>query len=133
MGLVSGPTSKSTWKTFERKVAATDWGSKRNPLSGANSRDDDGNPRSGDVIIPKKFDVIAECKLRSSFIVHTLFKALRADAKKAGKTHPLLYTKLKHEHGWLVTLEGATFSQILKVPEVQKLFTRLDCSAQAVP
>jgi hypothetical protein len=111
-------TSKSCWTGFERRVAAQDWASKRNPLSGANSRQDDGSPRGGDVIIPQGLDVLVECKLRASFAHHTLFADAVADAVKHKKRHAILYTKKKHDHGWLVTVDGGLWNKLLQIEGV---------------
>lgn len=102
-------TSKSCWTAFERAVARTDWDSERMPLSGENSRHG-----GGDVIIPKDVPFLVECKLRASFAHHALFKAAKEDAKKHGKEHAVLYTKKKGEHGWLVTVDGELFSQLIR-------------------
>ena len=54
-------TSKNTWKALERFFA--EWfDSKRNPLSGRNNVDDQGQTRPGDVIYKH---AIVECKLRA--------------------------------------------------------------------
>lgn len=117
-------TSKGTWKAFERIVAATDWNSKRNPLSGANSRQDDGSPRGGDVILPARYDVLVECKYRASHAHHTLFEAVQADAAKHRKRWAILYSKVKRTSGWLVVLDGALWTKVLALPEVQKLLEK---------
>jgi len=115
-------TSRGTWKAEEREVA-DDWGTKRNPLSGANNTSDSGRPRPGDIIMPAGFNALVEVKYRASHAHHTLFKAAREDAKKHG-IHPLhvfLYTKMKHERGRLVTMDGDFFKQLLQVPGVRDL------------
>jgi hypothetical protein len=119
-------TNKNTWKAFERDIARTDWDSERNPLSGSNSRQDDGSPRGGDVIIPQGTDVLVEAKYRASFLHHGLFEAAEADAKKHKKAQAILYTKQKRSHGWLVVLDGILFSQIVRIPQVQELLAKKD-------
>ena len=101
-------TSKSAWTSFERAVAARDWDSFRTPLSGENSRHG-----GGDVILPVESPFLVECKLRSKFAHHSLFAEAERDAKKHGKQHPILYTRKKHEHGWLVVIDGELFSALL--------------------
>ncbi len=120
---MAGSTHRGTWKNFERSVAVKDFDSKRNPLSGANNTDDDGNGRPGDVIMPKGVNAIVECKYRASFLHHTLFDDALADAKKHGRVNALLYTKRKRDHGWLVVLDGELFSKIIRLPGVQELLS----------
>lgn len=110
------PTSKSSWTKFERDVAKKDWDSTRNPLSGANNRNDDGTPRGGDVIIPKGLSVLIECKYRVRHTHHTLFEEAKADGNFHKKKQTILYTKVKREQGWLVVLDGEFFSQIRQLP-----------------
>lgn len=109
-------TSKSTWTQFERECAK-DWGSFRMPLSGMNSRHG-----GGDVIIPADVDVLVECKYRAKHAHHALFNAAAADAKKHGKKHPIVYTKMKQEHGCRVILDGATWTKLLDIPGVRDFF-----------
>lgn len=53
------------WKAWEREVA--EWfGTKRNPLSGGNNYNDDGEKRVGDILLR---DVVVEVKLRSNHSV----------------------------------------------------------------
>lgn len=125
-------TSRGTWKQFER-VAAAAWNAvfgtpdfviKRNILSGANNRNDDGSPRPGDVKLPDWLDVIIECKYRSSFLHHALFKAAQADAAKHKLSHTVLYTKLKREQGALVVLDADLFHRILAAPGVKDILKK---------
>ncbi len=120
---MAGPTSSGTWKAFERAVALKDWDSKRNPLSGANNRSDDGSARPGDVIMPEGINAVVEAKYRASHAHHTLFAGAKADAEKHGRKHAVLYTKVKREHGWLVVLDGELWSQIVRLPVVQELLS----------
>jgi hypothetical protein len=112
---MSGKTSKSCWSGFERQVARTDWNSERMPLSGSASRHG-----GGDVIIPKDLDVLIECKLRAAFITHTLFADAVADAVKHKKRHAILYTKRKHDRGWLVTIDGNLWTKLLQIDGVME-------------
>lgn len=121
-------TARGTWKNFETVVAEA-WTKalgllcKRNPLSGANNRDDRGGLRPGDVVIHSDFhaDCIIECKYRASHAHHTLFREAQADAKKHSLSHAILYTKVKNEEGYLVVLNAALFHQMLESKDVQNL------------
>lgn len=121
-------TSRTTWKNLETVVAAA-WTKaigllcKRNPLSGANNRDDRGGLRPGDVVIHSDFhaDCLIECKYRSSHAHHTLYREAKADAKKHGLSHALLYTKVKNEEGYLVVFDAALFHTMLEIKDVQRL------------
>lgn len=119
-------TSKSCWSGRERQIARTDWNSERTPLSGENSRHG-----GGDVILLKSADHIVEVKLRAGFVHHTLFKAAQADAKKHKKKYAILYTCKKFEDGWLVTISGELFTQLLQIPEVRKLLPGMEPSNDA--
>lgn len=126
------PTSRGTWKQFERVVAAAwdkvfgtpEFSIKRNILSGANNRNDNGSPRPGDVKLPDYLDVLIECKYRVSFMHHTLFRTAQADAAKHNLTHTILYTKLKRETGALVVLDADLFHRILAATGVNDLLTK---------
>lgn len=115
-----GPTSKSAWTAFERWVADA-WGTKRNPLSGANNRQGDGSPRPGDIILDG-LNALVECKYRASQAHHPLFRAVQADARKHGinPLHCFLYTKVKREQGALVVMDAETF-HLLCLPHVKPL------------
>ena len=113
-----GKTSKSAWTKFERDVASG-WGTKRNPLSGANNRQADGSDRPGDAILDG-FDALIECKYRAKQAHHSLFRDAQADAVKHGISpeHVFLYTKRKGEHGGLVTMDMDTFHRLV-VPKLK--------------
>lgn len=85
-------TDRSTWKKFERRVAAF-FGTKRNPLSGGNS----GGTRSDS----RHEQLFIECKLRAKSPVHRLFTDVATLAAKEGKT-PILALQEKHHPGWLL-------------------------------
>lgn len=119
-------TSKSAWTALERR-AAEDWDSRRNPLSGANNRDDNGDARPGDVILdPQVWNHSVECKYRASHAHHSLFRDAAADSKKHKRDPKLavLYTKQKHEIGHLVVISGELFTEMLAVPGVKELFKK---------
>lgn len=59
------PPSK-TWKNQERSICREFFGVERNPLSGANSRHDDGTPRPGDCLYPNALIEIKYRKVISS-------------------------------------------------------------------
>lgn len=71
--VVRKPTSKSTWKSFEREVAKH-FGTKRVPLSGSNS----GHNTNSDTLHPKLY---IECKVRGKSAIWTLFEDTRNKAK----------------------------------------------------
>jgi hypothetical protein len=89
------------------------------PLSGMNSRHG-----GGDVIIPEDVAVLIECKLRAKHAHHALFKTAEADTKKHGKKHAILYTKQKHEHGCLVTIDGKLWSKFLAIEGVMEFLKK---------
>lgn len=96
---------------------------KRNILSGANNRKDNGDPRPGDVAIPEGYDMLAECKYAALHRQHTLFDGAQADAAKH-KINPMnvfLFTKVKRSQGWLVTMRGEMFNRIIAVPAVHDM------------
>ena len=70
-----------TWKQFEARCAGW-FGTKRNPLSGANNRGDQGQPRPGDVIYEH---ALIECKHRASNATITRAKNTQKEAKALGK------------------------------------------------
>lgn len=106
---MAGKTHRGTWKAFERAVAKTDFDTRRMPLSGANS-----GHGGGDVLLPDGADFLVECKYRAGFLHHSLFEAAEADAKKHGRDYAILYTKVKGQHGWLVTVDKDTFSRLIR-------------------
>ena len=63
--VVKHPTSKSTWKSFERLVASF-FGTKRVPLSGSNS----GHNTNSDSMHK---DLYIECKVRGKISIWSLF------------------------------------------------------------
>ncbi len=85
-------TDRSTWKKFERRVAAF-FGTRRKPLSGGNS----GGSRSDS----EHEQLFIECKLRAKSPAHRLFAAVEQLAAKEGKT-PILALQEKHHPGWLL-------------------------------
>lgn len=85
-------TDRSTWKKFERRVAAF-FHTKRKPLSGGNS----GGSRSDS----QHERLFIECKLRAKSPVHRLFAETVKLAEKEGKV-PLLALQEKSHAGWLL-------------------------------
>lgn len=85
-------TDRSSWKKFERRVAAF-FGSSRTPLSGGN-----GKQTRSDTLHARLF---IECKLRAKSPVHRLFAETEHLAAKEGKT-PILALQEKHHPGWLL-------------------------------
>jgi len=96
-------THKSTWKAFERTVAA-DFGTKRTPLSGSN-----GGVTSADTLHKKLF---IEAKLRNKFSVHGLYQKTKELAKKENKT-PVVAIKQKGCRGYLLVISPEDLETIL--------------------
>lgn len=81
-----------TWKAFERWVGEHIFdGAKRNPGSGRVNRDDEGNPRPGDLIHPT-YQV--DCKYRTSISIFRWWDKLVEEAKLTGKI-PILVMREK--------------------------------------
>ena len=118
-------TSRSTWKAFEREIAAA-WGTHRTPLSGANSRHG-----GGDIIMLDGLDALVEAKLRAAFEHHRLFRAAQADARKHKVTpaNVFLYTRKKGEHGALVTMDAGLFHELLDA--VKAIAARSDAEPES--
>lgn len=93
--IVKCPTSKSTWKSFERQVANF-FGTKRVPLSGSNS----GHGTNSDSLHPKLY---IECKVRSKISLWQLFVDTEKKAKVEDKV-PVVAIKQKGEKGYLLVL-----------------------------
>jgi hypothetical protein len=121
--MVKGSTSRSAWQEFERRIAAV-FGSRRNVMSGALNSTDDGEPRPGDVVIPRGLDLLVECKLKSNFTHHALFREARADATKHKVKHALLFTKRKGDQGYLVVIRGEDFEAAWQIEAFRALFYR---------
>jgi len=104
--LVTKPTSKSTWKGFERLVA-TFFGSKRVPLSGSNS----GHDTNSDTLHPKLY---IECKVRDRFALWSLFKDTEDKATREKKT-PIVAIKQKGEKGYLILIRPEDLEKVYKI------------------
>ena len=104
--VVKNPTSKSTWKGFERIVAAF-FGTKRVPLSGSNS----GHGTNSDSLHPK---VYIECKVREKFALWSLFKDTESKAKVEKKV-PVVAIKQKGEQGYLLVLRPQDLEKLTKI------------------
>jgi hypothetical protein len=90
--VVKNPTSKSTWKAFERKVASM-FSTRRVPLSGSNS----GHGTNSDSLHER---VYIECKVRASFSLWELYEDTKAKAKVEKKV-PIVAIKKKGAKGCL--------------------------------
>lgn len=104
-------TSKSTWTQFERDIAKA-FGSHRNPLSGRNSRRDDGSQRPGDVISD---EWLVECKLRAQIGLFRLWEELMEDkAATNSDLPPVLFAREKgNRKQVLAVLHANTFFRLL--------------------
>lgn len=103
--VVKHPTSKSCWKSFERKVAEF-FGTKRVPLSGSNS----GHGTNSDSLHPK---VYIECKVREKFSIWSLFVDTEKKAKVEKKV-PVVALKQKGEQGYLLLLRPEDLEKLTK-------------------
>jgi hypothetical protein len=102
---VKHPTSKSTWKSFERVVAAY-FGTRRVPLSGSNS----GHGTNSDSLHPKLY---IECKVRSKSALWKLFVDTENKAKIEGKI-PVVAIKQKGEKGYLLVVRPNDLDKVAK-------------------
>lgn len=103
---VSNPTSKSSWKGFER-VVATFFGTKRVPLSGSNS----GHNTNSDSLHKKLY---IECKYRNKFSIFALFKDTEVKAKVEGKI-PIVAIKQKGEKGFLIVIRPQDLEKVTQI------------------
>lgn len=106
--VVKHPTSKTTWKSFERLVADF-FGTKRVPLSGSNS----GHGTNSDSLHPKLY---IECKVRAKMSLHSLFVDTEEKAKVEDKI-PIVAIKQKGEKGYLLVIRPEDLKKISKIKE----------------
>lgn len=104
--VVKNPTSKSTWKRFER-VVATFFGTRRVPLSGSNS----GHNTNSDSMHP---EIYIECKVREKFSIWTLFKDTEEKAKVEKKV-PVVALKQKGEQGYLLLIRPEDLEKLSEI------------------
>lgn len=111
--VVTKPTSKSTWKLFERVVAKF-FGTRRVPLSGSNS----GHGTNSDSLHPKLY---IECKVRGKISLWQLFIDTENKAKVENKL-PVVAIKQKGEKGYLLVMRPEDLEKIAKIKsEVPKV------------
>lgn len=91
-------THRRTWQRAESRAAAL-FGARRNVLSDASGRDD---RTASDSTHPTLF---VETKLRGRHAARTLYDAVKAKARKEGKT-PVLCLADKRRPGFLVCLHS---------------------------
>lgn len=103
---VKHPTSKNTWKLFERTVAAF-FGTKRVPLSGSNS----GHNTNSDSLHPTLY---IECKVRNKISIWQLFIDTENKAKVEGKL-PIVALKQKGEKGYLLVIRPEDLQKIAEI------------------
>ena len=104
--VVKNPTSKSSWKNFER-IVATYFGTRRVPLSGSNS----GHGTNSDSLHPKLY---IECKVRSKIALWQLFTDTEKKAKVEGKV-PVVAIKQKGEKGYLLVMRPEDLEKVNKI------------------
>ena len=103
---VKHPTSSTTWKSFEREVA-TEFGTKRVPLSGSNS----GHNTNSDSLHPELY---IECKVRQNVWLHTLYNDTESKAKVEGKI-PIVAIKQKGQKGYLLAFKPEYLEKITEI------------------
>jgi len=86
--------NQSNWKGFER-IAARTFGTKRNALSGMNSK-----ITASDTLHPRLF---IECKKRKRFSLYQLFRKVEQKANKESKI-PVVAIKETGKKGWLILI-----------------------------
>lgn len=104
--IVKNPTSKSTWKGFERLVAKF-FGTRRVPLSGSNS----GHGTNSDSLHDRLY---IECKVREKFSLWTLFADTESKAKEEKKI-PIVAIKQKGEKGYLLLVRPEDMEKIVVI------------------
>lgn len=104
--VVRKPTSKSTWKAFERLVA-TFFGTRRVPLSGSNS----GHNTNSDSLHE---DLYVECKVRAKFALWTLFMDTEKKAKEEDKL-PVVAIKQKGGRGYLLIIRPEDLERLHEI------------------
>jgi hypothetical protein len=103
--VVKHPTSKTSWKGFERTVAKF-FGTERVPLSGSNSRHNTNSDSLHE-------ELYIECKLRNKFSLWSLFKDTESKAKVEKKV-PIVAIKQKGEKGYLLLVRPEDIEKIAK-------------------
>ena len=104
--VVKHPTSKNTWKEFERRVASF-FGTRRVPLSGSNS----GHDTNSDSLHPELY---IECKVRQKSSLCTLFRDTAFKAKAENKL-PIVAIKQKNERGYLLVMRPCDLEEIVEI------------------
>jgi len=95
------------WKKMERDVGKKIFnGSKRNVGSGKINSDDDGNPRSGDVI-HRHYEIEAKCYKRIA--IFRWWDKLKEDSKESGKMPILVMREVGDAKDMLVCLHWEDF------------------------
>lgn len=103
---VKHPTSKTCWKSFERKVAGF-FGTKRVPLSGSNSGHNTNSDSMHD-------ELYIECKVREKFAIWSLFDDTEKKAKNESKI-PIVALKQKGEKGFLLVIRPENLEKIAEI------------------
>ena len=104
--VVNKPTSKVSWKSFERLVANF-FHTKRVPLSGSNS----GHNTNSDSLHPKLY---IECEVRNKFSLWQLFLDTEQKAKVEKKL-PVVAIKQKGEKGYLLVIRPEDLEKIAEI------------------
>lgn len=110
--------SDKLWKAFERWVGQYIFGgAKRNPGSGKNNKDDQGNPRPGDVI-HEMYQV--ECKVYKAIAIFRWWDKLKEEAKQVGKIPVLVMREKGDAQDTLVTIHYTFFNELKEVWEKER-------------
>lgn len=110
--VVKNPTSKSSWKSFERVVAKF-FGTRRVPLSGSNS----GHGTNSDSLHDKLY---IECKLRGKISLWSLFEDTEKKARQENKI-PVVAIKQKGSRGYLLVMRPLDVKKIAEIQQKSSL------------
>lgn len=106
------------WKKFERQVGKYIFdGSKRNMGSGSVNSDDEGNPRTGDVIHPI-YQI--ECKVYKKIAIFRWWEKLVKEAKQSGKIPILVMREKGNAKDILVAMHWEDFVEMRKAWEEKR-------------
>ena len=94
------------WKSIERTIANF-FNTKRTPLSGSNSNHDTSSDSLHE-------DFYIEVKYRKETATGNLFHETKQKAKKEKKL-PIVATKDKNKHGFLITIHSDNLEEFIKL------------------
>ena len=101
-----------TWKSVESEIAEM-FGTKRNPLSGANNKDDHGKPRPSDVLKPPPNSIV-EVKYRKQIASIKRAMDTKETAKKHDKKFFLHFERMRGDKNtWLLVTDLEVMKPII--------------------